>query len=35
MGVVMLGENTREVLEDMQLFATDVMPAFATDAPTN
>jgi alkanesulfonate monooxygenase SsuD/methylene tetrahydromethanopterin reductase-like flavin-dependent oxidoreductase (luciferase family) len=34
-GVVMLGENTRELLEDMQLFARDVMPAFATDAPTN
>jgi alkanesulfonate monooxygenase SsuD/methylene tetrahydromethanopterin reductase-like flavin-dependent oxidoreductase (luciferase family) len=33
MGVVMLGENTRELLEDMQLFARDVMPAFATDAP--
>jgi probable F420-dependent oxidoreductase len=27
-GVVMLGENTRELLEDMQLFAREVMPAF-------
>jgi probable F420-dependent oxidoreductase len=35
MGVVMLGENTRELREDMQLFARDVMPAFATEAPTN
>jgi probable F420-dependent oxidoreductase len=28
LGVVMLGENTRELLDDMQLFARDVMPAF-------
>jgi hypothetical protein len=35
MDVVMLGENTRELLEDMQLFVRDVMPAAATDAPTN
>jgi alkanesulfonate monooxygenase SsuD/methylene tetrahydromethanopterin reductase-like flavin-dependent oxidoreductase (luciferase family) len=29
MGVVMLGETTRELVEDMELFATEVMPAFA------
>lgn len=35
LGVVMLGDNTRELLEDMQLFARDVMPAFAaSDAAT-
>jgi probable F420-dependent oxidoreductase len=28
LGVVMLGENARELLEDMQLFAREVMPAF-------
>jgi probable F420-dependent oxidoreductase len=28
MGVVMLGANARELLEDMQLFAGEVMPAF-------
>jgi probable F420-dependent oxidoreductase len=27
-GVVMLGETTRELLDDMQLFASEVMPAF-------
>ena len=27
-GVVILGENTRELLEDMRLFAREVMPAF-------
>lgn len=30
-GVVMLGENARELLEDMRLFSTEVMPAFATE----
>ena len=29
LGVVMLGENTHELLEDMQLFAREVMPVFA------
>ena len=29
LGVVMLGETTRELLEDMQLFAREVIPAFA------
>jgi hypothetical protein len=29
LGVVMLGENTRELLGDMHLFAREVMPAFA------
>jgi alkanesulfonate monooxygenase SsuD/methylene tetrahydromethanopterin reductase-like flavin-dependent oxidoreductase (luciferase family) len=29
MGVVMLGETTRELIEDMELFAREVMPAFA------
>jgi alkanesulfonate monooxygenase SsuD/methylene tetrahydromethanopterin reductase-like flavin-dependent oxidoreductase (luciferase family) len=29
MGVVMLGENTRELVDDMQLFAREVMPAFS------
>jgi probable F420-dependent oxidoreductase len=28
-GVVMLGETTRELLEDMKLFAREVIPAFA------
>ena len=29
LGVVMLGETTRELLDDMHLFAREVMPAFA------
>jgi probable F420-dependent oxidoreductase len=29
LGVVMLGDNARELVEDMQLFAREVMPAFA------
>ena len=29
MGVVMLGETTRELIDDMELFAREVMPAFA------
>lgn len=29
LGVVMLGETTRELLEDMHLFAREVIPAFA------
>ena len=29
LGVVMLGDNVRELLEDMQLFAREVIPAFA------
>ena len=29
LGIVMLGETTRELLEDMQLFAREVIPAFA------
>ena len=31
LGVVMLGDNARELLEDMQLFAREVIPAFAAD----
>jgi hypothetical protein len=29
LGVVMLGETTRQLLEHMQLFAEEVMPAFS------
>jgi hypothetical protein len=29
LGVVMLGDTKRELVEDMQLFAREVMPAFA------
>ncbi|HEY1298676.1 MAG TPA: LLM class flavin-dependent oxidoreductase [Chloroflexota bacterium] len=30
LGVVMLGDNTRELIEDMHLFAREVMPAFSS-----
>lgn len=33
LGVVMLGESTRELLDDMQLFAREVMPAFPAKMP--
>jgi hypothetical protein len=29
LGIVMLGDTTRELLGDMHLFAREVMPAFA------
>jgi hypothetical protein len=29
MGIVMLGESLAELMEDMQLFAHEVMPAFS------
>ena len=29
MGVIMLGETTAELVGDMELFAREVMPAFA------